>query len=123
MGRVKSKNTTTELAVRRVVFGMGFRYRLHDNTLPGKPDMVFSGRHKVVFMHGYFWHGHKDCTYARLQKSRLEFWRTKIENNRSQDRKNIELLIHQGWKVLVVWQSELKKPEILMEKLYDFLEH
>ena len=123
MSRVKSKNTTTELVIRRLVFGMGFRYRLHDKTLPGKPDMVFSGRRKIVFVNGCFWHGHQDCPYGRLPKSKTDFWKTKIEKNRIRDKNNIELLTGHGWKVLVVWQCELKKAEILMEKLYDFLEH
>lgn len=122
MSRVKSKDTSPEIAVRRAIFAMGFRYRLHDASLPGKPDLVFSGRRKVVFVNGCFWHGHKGCRYARLPKSRVAFWTEKIEGNRSRDRSNVALLKRSGWKVLTVWQCELKKMEKLESKIYDFLE-
>lgn len=122
MSRVKSKDTTPELAVRRLAFGMGYRYRLHDKRLPGRPDLVFAGRRKIVFVNGCFWHGHKGCRYARLPKTRVDYWRTKIENNRARDRRNIAQLEAGGWTVLSVWQCELKTIEALASKLYDFLE-
>lgn len=122
MSRIKSKDTTPELAVRRMVFGMGYRYRLHDKRLPGQPDLVFASRRKIVFVNGCFWHGHKGCRYAHLPKTRVDFWRTKIENNRARDRRNIALLEKSGWAVLTVWQCELKTNEVLEGKLYDFLE-
>ena len=122
MGRVGSKNTTPELAVRRLVFSMGYRYRLHDIRLPGKPDLVFSGRRKVIFVNGCFWHGHKRCRYARLPKTNVDFWREKIERNRARDRKNKAQLTRLGWGVLVVWQCELRNIEKLSAKLYDFFE-
>jgi DNA mismatch endonuclease (patch repair protein) len=123
MSRVKSKNTTPELAVRRLVFGMGYRYRLHDKRLPGRPDLVFPGRHKIVFVNGCFWHGHKGCRYARLPKTRVDFWREKIGKNRARDRANIALLERDGWMVLTVWQCELKTIDALATELYEFLEH
>lgn len=123
MSRVKSKNTTPEMAVRHLVFGMGYRYRLHDKRLPGRPDLVFPGRRKVIFVNGCFWHGHEGCRYARLPKTRVDFWRSKIEKNRARDRANLVLLVDSGWKVLTVWQCELKTIEALTNKLYDFIEH
>ncbi|HUX29906.1 MAG TPA: very short patch repair endonuclease [Thiobacillus sp.] len=123
MSRVKSKNTTTEMAVRRLVFGMDYRYRLHDKRLPGRPDLVFSGRRKIIFVNGCFWHGHESCRYAALPKTRVDFWRAKVEKNQARDRENIALLEANGWKVLTVWQCELKNTERLANRLYDFIEH
>jgi len=122
MSRVKSKNTTPELAVRRLLFGMGYRYRLHDKRLPGKPDLVFRSRRKIVFVNGCFWHGHVGCRYAHLPKSRVGFWQSKIERNRARDEENIALLETDGWKVLIVWQCELKNVEKLGARLHDFME-
>lgn len=123
MSRVKSKNTTPEMAVRHLVFGMGYRYRLHDKRLPGRPDLVFSGPRKIVFVNGCFWHGHEGCRYARLPKTRVDFWRAKIEKNQTRDRENIALLEASGWRVLTVWQCELKNVERLASELYDFIEY
>ena len=122
MSRVKSKNTTPELLVRRLLFSMGYRYRVHDVRLPGRPDIVFRGRHKVIFVNGCFWHGHEGCRYGRLPKSRVEFWAEKILRNRNRDRENIQRLCDEGWHCLEVWQCELKNVEELAKKLYDFLE-
>ena len=85
MGRVRSKNTKVEMTIRRLVFAMGYRYRLHRADLPGKPDMVFPARHKVIFTHGCFWHRHEGCNLARMPKSRLDFWQPKLEANRQRD--------------------------------------
>lgn len=122
MSRVKSKDTKPEMTVRRMVFRMGFRYRLHDKTLPGKPDLVFSGRRKVIFVNGCFWHGHEDCAYGRLPKSRVEFWQAKIVRNCARDKNNIALLKESGWRVLVVWQCELRNPKEMVIRLHDFIE-
>lgn len=122
MSRVRSKDTTPELAVRRLVFGMGYRYRLYDKRLPGRPDLVFAGRRKVVFVNGCFWHGHRGCRYARLPRTNTDFWRKKIRKNRARDRRNAALLEASGWKVLTVWQCELKDVETLADSLYEFLE-
>ena len=123
MSRVKSKDTSPEMAVRRLIFGMGYRYRLHDKRLPGKPDLVFAGRKKVIFVNGCFWHGHEGCRYARIPKTRVSFWKTKMKKNRTRDLANIVLLEAKGWKVLTVWQCELKNPKALTNRLYDFIEH
>ncbi len=122
MSRVRSKDTTPELAVRRLVFGMGYRYRLYDKKLPGRPDLVFAGRCKVVFVNGCFWHGHRGCRYARLPRTNTDFWREKIRKNRARDKRNTALLEASGWKVLTVWQCELKDIETLADSLHDFLE-
>jgi DNA mismatch endonuclease (patch repair protein) len=121
MSRVRSKDTKPELAVRRLVFGMGCRYRLHDKRLPGRPDLVFRGRRKIVFVNGCFWHGHEGCRYARTPKSREDFWRAKVERNRERDGQNIASLEADGWKVLTVWQCELKDLHVLEGKLHEFL--
>ncbi len=123
MSRVKSKNTTAEMAVRRLIFGMGYRYRLHDKRLPGRPDLVFVGRRKAIFVNGCFWHGHEGCRYARLPKTHLEVWRTKLERNRARDRANIASLAANGWKTLTVWECELKKSDFLATRLRDFIEN
>lgn len=123
MSRVRSKNTGPEIAVRHMVFRMGYRYRLHGKQLPGKPDLVFARRRKVIFVNGCFWHGHEGCRYARLPKTRIGFWRTKRKTNRARDRANIALLEASGWKVLTVWQCELKDRKALLSKLYEFIEH
>jgi len=121
MSRVKSRDTKPEMVVRRIVFGLGFRYRLHKSLLPGRPDLVFARQHKTIFVHGCFWHGHRQCRYGNLPKSRVSFWGGKITNNRKRDRRSLRLLAKMGWKNLVIWQCELKRPEKLMAKIHDFL--
>lgn len=108
MALVRAKDTRPEMAVRKLVWGLGYRYRLHRRDLPGCPDLVFSGRRKVIFVHGCFWHRHEDCALARLPKSRLDFWGPKLESNALRDRRNKRALARQGWKVLTVWECELK---------------
>lgn len=122
MSRVRSKNTSLELKVRRLLFGLGFRYRLHSDKLPGKPDIVFYGRRKVIFVNGCFWHGHKNCRRATLPKSNYDFWYGKIEGNIKRDENNIYNLEKAGWKVCVVWQCEVGDIRALTEKLLLFLD-
>lgn len=122
MSRVKSKDTKPEMIVRRLLFSMGYRYRLHDARLPGTPDLVFAGRRKVVFVHGCFWHRHADCSLARLPKSRLDFWLPKLEGNKMRDRANQRLLRKSGWRVLVVWECELCDMKRLARKMRRFLD-
>ncbi len=98
MSRVKSRDTKPELAVRRLVHSMGYRYRLHGK-LPGRPDLVFAARRKVIFVHGCFWHRHSGCPNCRLPKSRLAFWKPKLEANKKRDRKNQQSLRRLGWDV------------------------
>lgn len=121
MGRVRSKNTSIELKIRKLLFGLGFRYRLHDPRLPGRPDIVFAGRRKVVFVNGCFWHGHNGCRLAKLPKTNYDFWCLKINRNIMRDRENISALEAAGWKVFVVWQCELKDFESLAKKITYFL--
>lgn len=121
MGRVASKNTVPEIKLRKLIFSMGFRYRLHCNDLPGRPDIVFLGRKKVIFVHGCFWHGHPNCKASKLPETRKEFWRTKISSNQERDKKNIKELENLGWKVLIVWQCELKDVLNITEKIKLFL--
>lgn len=122
MSRVKSRDTGPEITVRRLTFAMGFRYRLYDARLPGRPDLVFPGRRKAIFVNGCFWHGHSRCSYARLPKSRIDYWQPKIERNRQRDRENRAALKKLGWKTLTVWQCELKNPGRTAQKIHDFLQ-
>lgn len=120
MAQIRSKNTMPELAVRSLVFGMGYRYRIHDKELPGKPDLAFRGRRKVIFVNGCFWHGH-GCKYSRVPKSRVRYWSQKISGNKERDRRNIEALRRLGWTVMVVWTCELKDLAALRERTISFL--
>lgn len=125
MALIRGKDTTPELTVRRLVHGLGFRYRLHSGKLPGRPDLVFRKRKKVIFVHGCFWHRHSDssCKLARLPKSRLDFWRPKLEANRDRDRRNEQALRDSGWEPLVIWECELGDRRALECKIKVFLEH
>lgn len=124
MSRVRNKNTGPEMVVRKLIHGMGYRYRLHGKSLPGHPDLVFRSRRRVIFVHGCFWHLHDDsiCKLARLPKSRLDFWLPKLEANRARDFKNQAELKVMGWKTLVIWECQLKKPVPLARKIRSFLE-
>ncbi|MFT4253822.1 MAG: DNA mismatch endonuclease Vsr [Caulobacter sp.] len=123
MGRIKGKDTVPEMIVRRLVHSMGRRFRLHRSDLPGKPDLVFPGSRKVIFVHGCFWHRHPDsaCKLARLPKSRLDFWLPKLERNRDRDVENQENLRRLGWSVLVIWECELKDMASVKDKIEAFL--
>lgn len=122
MSRIKGKNTKPELMVRSLVHRMGYRYRLHRKGLPGRPDLVFAKRRKVIFVHGCFWHRHEGCRLARLPKSRLDFWRPKLEANAKRD-KEVELrLAELGWKVLTIWECEVKEEAALASRIKAFLD-
>ena len=123
MSLVRGKNTGPELTIRRLVHGMGYRYRLHGKGLPGRPDLVFASRRRVIFVHGCFWHRHGDsaCKLARLPKSRLDFWIPKLEGNKVRDMKNRRKLRSMGWKSLVIWECQLKKPLPLARRISAFL--
>jgi DNA mismatch endonuclease, patch repair protein len=123
MALIRGKNTGPELVVRRLVHGMGFRYRLHVRSLPGRPDLVLRSLKKVIFVHGCFWHRHGDpsCKLARLPKSRLEFWQVKLESNRQRDLKTLESLNELGWEVLEVWECQLHHLDFLQDCLRSFL--
>jgi DNA mismatch endonuclease (patch repair protein) len=99
---------------------MGYRYSLHREDLPGKPDLVFVRRRKIIFMHGCFWHGHL-CRYGRLPKSKLEYWGPKVIQNKERDKRQARLLRTQGWSVMAVWQCQLKRVDVLARRIERFL--
>ena len=121
MSRIRGRDTKPEMVVRRLVHALGFRYRLHRRDLPGSPDLVFRGRHKVIFVHGCFWHRHPGCKLAAVPKTGEDFWQRKFEQNVQRDRTVVELLKKNGWEVLIVWECETRKPEGLPEKVMEFL--
>lgn len=121
MARVRSKDSRPEMFVRRLVFAMGYRYRLHARDLPGCPDIVFRERRKVIFVHGCFWHRHRGCALARMPKSRLDFWEPKLEANRQRDARNKRRLVREGWKVLTIWECQLRNAERLKRSVGRFL--
>jgi DNA mismatch endonuclease, patch repair protein len=121
MSRVKSKDTTPEITVRRLLHGLGYRYRLHGKNLPGKPDLVFAGRRKVVFVHGCFWHGHDCKRGARIPATRQEYWTAKVARNKERDARTVSSLEQAGWDVFTVWECELKDRAALVDRLTQFL--
>jgi DNA mismatch endonuclease (patch repair protein) len=112
MSRIRSKDTKPEILVRNFLFANGFRYKLHDKSLEGKPDIVLPKYKTVIFIHGCFWHGHKGCRYFVLPKTRTEWWLAKINKNNINDLKAGELLSKQDWHVIYVWECELRKDSI-----------
>jgi DNA mismatch endonuclease, patch repair protein len=124
MSRVKSKGSRAEQFVRRLVHGLGYRYRLHRANLPGKPDLVFPRRRKAIFVHGCFWHRHPDpaCKLARLPKSRHGFWLPKLEGNRARDLRTESALKALGWETLVIWECQLKDRSFLENIIRTFLD-
>lgn len=122
MARVRSKDTAPELVVRRLVHGMGYRYRLHRKDLPGCPDLVFSGRSKVIFVHGCFWHQHRGCSRARMPSTNRRYWMAKIERNRARDMAVGRQLRAAGWGVMVIWECELSELKRLVKRAKVFLD-
>ena len=120
MSRIRSTNTKPKELVRKYLFSRGLRYRKNDKRYAGKPDMVFPKYKTAVFINGCFWHKHIGCRYFVLPKSNIDFWDNKLEANRQRDEKNIFKLCSDGWKIIVVWECELKKPERdeRLKKLY-----
>jgi len=121
MRRIKSKNSTPELALRTLIFKMGFRYRLHASQLPGKPDLVFPGRKKAIFLHGCFWHQHGPCPDSRLPKSRQDYWLPKLKRNQERDKDAQRKLRELGWNSLVIWECEMKDPTKIKKTVQKFL--
>lgn len=122
MSRIKDRNTKPELIVRSLIHRMGYRYRLHGKELPGRPDLVFTKKRKVIFVHGCFWHRHEGCRLARLPKSRLDFWRPKLEANAERDKEVERRLTELGWKVLTIWECEVKDEVVLTLRVRAFLD-
>ena len=117
MRRIRAKDTKPEMAVRRMVHGMGFRYALHRADLPGNPDLVFPCRAKVLFVHGCFWHGHNCPRGARMPKANADYWRAKIARNRDRDAAATAALTAMGWRALTIYECELKDPSALRARL------
>jgi DNA mismatch endonuclease (patch repair protein) len=108
MSRIRSRDTKPEMLVRRFLFSNGFRYKLHDKSLPGKPDLVLPKYKSVIFVHGCFWHGHRECKYFVIPQTREKWWLAKINRNRELDEINLRKLTELGWKVIAIFECELK---------------
>jgi DNA mismatch endonuclease, patch repair protein len=123
MSKIKPKDSTQELIIRRLIFSMGYRFRLHSKDLPGKPDIVFPKYKKVIFVHGCFWHGHKNCKRAAIPATNRGFWKNKISKNLIRDKRNYALLRKIGWNYLIIWQCQIKKQneKLLKTKAINFL--
>lgn len=124
MSRIKGKDTKPEIIVRKLAHALGYRFRLHNSKLPGKPDLVFAGRRKIIFVHGCFWHRH-NCRFGKvIPCTRKEFWSKKLSGNKFRDKKNQRQLKHMGWSTLIIWECEtLKKNKVekLILKIKSFL--
>lgn len=121
MRRIRSTNTRPEIIVRKIVYRLGFRYRLHVSNLPGKPDLVFRSRKKVIFIHGCFWHQHPACPEGRIPKSRKSYWVKKLAHNVARDRQHLASLAGEGWRSLVLWECELGDESRVVKRLRRFL--
>ena len=118
MANIRGRNTSPEMRVRKLVSVLGFRYRLYRKDLPGKPDLVFVRAKKVIMVHGCFWHMHK-CKH--LPKTHVRYWRPKLEENIRRDRRNLQKLKKLGWKILIIWECQIKNPAKLNQRLKTFL--
>jgi DNA mismatch endonuclease, patch repair protein len=117
MSKIKSKNTKPEITVRSLLHAKGFRFRLHNKNMPGKPDITLKKHNTVIFVNGCFWHHHKNCRRANIPKSNKDYWIPKIKRTQARDKKNINELKKLKWKVLVVWECEVKNFEKLYKKV------
>ena len=118
MSAIKSKNTKPEIAVRKLLHSMGYRFRLHRKDLPGSPDIVLPKYKTVIFVHGCFWHRHENCKYASTPKTRQEFWEAKFRENINRDKLNQENLSSKGWKIIIVWECEIKDKDFDLNRLF-----
>jgi DNA mismatch endonuclease, patch repair protein len=121
MAAIRGKNTKPELAVRSLLHGLGYRFRLHKRGLPGRPDLVFPSRKKALFIHGCFWHGHTNCRLANVPKTRTEYWGPKLQANRERDRRKQRQLRELGWETVTIWECQLRKLHLVEGKLRAFL--
>jgi DNA mismatch endonuclease, patch repair protein len=121
MSRIRSRDTSPEMAVRRLVHGMGYRYRLHVAQLPGKPDLVFPRLKRIIEVRGCFWHQHHGCIDSHIPKSRTEYWAPKLARNQRRDKENGRKLRALGWRVCAVWECEVKNTVKLSKRLAAFL--
>lgn len=120
MSRIKSGHTAPEIAVRSMLHRLGYRFRVHDRSLPGRPDIVLKQHRAIVFVHGCFWHRHRGCRFAYTPKSNVVFWTTKFEANVARDKEAIRRLRHDGWRVLVVWECAVSAPARLQRDIKGF---
>ncbi len=121
MRRVRAEDTKAEIAVRRLIYSLGYRYRLHARDLPGYPDIVFRRRQKLIFVHGCFWHRHNCSSGKRLPKTRLGFWVPKLEANKKRDLANQKKLKKLGWDFSIIWECEIQNIDSLKQKIIKFL--
>ena len=121
MRRIRSENTKPERLVRKILWGMGYRYRLYRKDLPGSPDIVFPGRRKLIFVHGCFWHGHNCKEGSRRPKSNVEYWLPKIRRNQERDFEVQKRLYAEKWQYIIVWECEINNIPELMDRLKMFL--
>ena len=112
MQQIKSTNTKPEMLVRKFLFAHGYRYKLHDKKLPGRPDMVLPKYRTVIFVHGCFWHGHTSCKYYTVPKTNTDWWLNKINTNKANDTKAVKALKKDGWKIITVWECDLKPAKV-----------
>nr|WP_318653932.1 very short patch repair endonuclease [Pseudomonas sp. MWU12-2029] len=127
MSGIKGKNTKPEVSIRKALHARGFRYRMHVNDLPGKPDLVLPKYKAVVFVHGCFWHGHS-CRYFKAPKTRTAFWIDKIQKNRDRDELQVNALLASGWRVLLIWECAVRSAAkgrlpVLMDQIVGWLEN
>jgi DNA mismatch endonuclease, patch repair protein len=121
MSLVKSKDTEPERLVRQIASALGYRYRLHGRNLPGRPDLVFAGRRSVIFVHGCFWHQHKKCIRSKRPKGHAAYWNAKLDRNMQRDCQNFRELKRLGWRVLTIWECQLKEPEAVSARIAGLL--
>lgn len=121
MSKISGKNTKPEIKFRKALFKEGFRYRINDRSLPGKPDIVLKKYKNCIFINGCFWHGH-NCKAAKLPETNKEFWLNKISENKNRDVKNYKILNEKNWKVIVVWQCEIKNQKLFNSKFKEIIE-
>ena len=117
MSAIKSKNTKPEIAVRKMLHALGYRFRLHRKDLPGSPDIVLPKYKTVIFVHGCFWHRHENCKFASTPKTRNEFWENKFNENMKRDKNNFKELKKLNWNLLVIWECETKNINLLIKKV------
>ena len=121
MGRIRRANTKPEMRVRRLLFSLGYRFRIQLKGVPGRPDIALLRRRKAIFIHGCFWHAHEGCSFAHTPKTRTDFWTRKFQRNKERDQRLLEAAANAGWKTLVIWECELSDTQRLAQHLCDFL--
>lgn len=122
MSKIRSKNSKPELLIRSFLFSNGFRFRIHNKKLPGKPDIVLKKWRTVIFVHGCFWHGHEDCTISHMPKSNKDYWEPKINGNITRDTVNKNYLEADGWKVIIVWECEIRNKNLREKRLLELID-